>query len=245
MSRHVLVTGAARGIGRAIARRFAEAGDTVWMADRDERALDEAASAIAGASRSIVLDVTDEGHWGIAREAIEAAARHLDVLVNNAGVGSFRALADLSLDEWRRVRAINCDSLYLGSRAMMPLLARSGGGAIVNIGSIRGMIGASGGSAYSAAKGAARMFGKARSRECAALGYDVRVNTINPGLIDTPLARAVFDDPAAAERRLADIPLGRAGEAEDIADAAFFLAGAQARYMTGAEITIDGGQTAG
>lgn len=240
----MLVTGAARGIGLAIARRFVAAGDWVWMADRDESALGEAV-ATASAYRGIPLDVTDEGLWDTAREAIQADAGCLDVLVNNAGAGSFCALADMSLDEWRRVRAVNCDSLYLGTRAMMPLLVRSGRGAIVNIASIRGIIGAPGGSAYSAAKGAARMFGKAVALECAALGNGVRVNTINPGLINTPLARAVFDDAAATARRLADIPMARAGEADDIAHAAFFLASAQARYMTGAEITIDGGQTAG
>jgi NAD(P)-dependent dehydrogenase (short-subunit alcohol dehydrogenase family) len=245
--RHVLVTGAANGIGLAAARAFLDAGATVWLTDRDREALDAACACLpnGGSRHAVVLDVTDETGWTRAAALIDDHAGRLDVLVNNAGRGNFCAIADLSLDEWRAVRAVNVDSLFLGTRAMMPLLARSAYAAIVNIASIRGIISGPGSSAYSAAKGAARMFGKAAALEFATQGSRIRVNTINPGLIDTPLARAVFDDPAIEARRLADIPLGRAGHVEEIAAAILFLAGDDAGYITGTDVTIDGGQTAG
>ena len=246
VGRSVLISGAAMGIGLATAGRFLEHGADVWLADRDERALASACGdlPLARRDRAIVLDVTNEDDWADAASRI-ATAGGLDVLVNNAGRGHFRMLAETSLAEWREIRAVNVDALFLGTRAMLPMLAASGSGAIVNVASIRGMISGPGSGSYSAAKGAARMFGKAAALEFAALGNGVRVNTVNPGLIDTPLSRAVFNDPAASARRLADIPLGCAGTAEEVAEAIVFLASDAAAYITGTDVTIDGGQTAG
>ena len=246
VGRSVLISGAAMGIGLATAGRFLEHGADVWLADRDERALASACGdlPLARRDRAVVLDVTNEDDWADAASRI-ATAGGLDVLINNAGRGHFRMLADTSLAEWREIRAVNVDALFLGTRAVLPMLAASGSGAIVNVASIRGMTSGPGSGSYSAAKGAARMFGKAAALEFAALGNRVRVNTVIPGLIDTPLSRAVFNDPAASARRLADIPLGRAGTAEEVADAIVFLASDAAAYITGAEVTIDGGQTAG
>jgi NAD(P)-dependent dehydrogenase (short-subunit alcohol dehydrogenase family) len=246
VGRSVLISGAAMGIGLTTAGRFLEHGADVWLADRDERALASACGdlPLARRDRAIVLDVTNEDDWADAASRI-ATAGGLDVLINNAGRGHFRMLADTSLAEWREIRAVNVDALFLGTRAMLPMLAASGSGAIVNVASIRGMISGPGSGSYSAAKGAARMFAKAAALEFAALSNRVRVNTVNPGLIDTPLSRAVFNDPAASARRLADIPLGRAGTAEEVADAIVFLASDAAAYITGAEVSIDGGQTAG
>jgi NAD(P)-dependent dehydrogenase (short-subunit alcohol dehydrogenase family) len=246
VSRSVLITGAAMGIGLATARRFLERGADVWLADRDERALSLACDYLPldRRDRGIVLDVTSEDDWPAAASRM-AKAGGLDILMIKAGRGHFRMLAETSFAEWREIRAVNVDALFLGTRAMLPLLVASGSGAIVNVASIRGMFSGPGSGSYSAAKGAARMFGKAAALEFAALGNGVRVNTVNPGLIDNPLSRAVFSDPAAFARRLADIPLGRAGTAEEVADAIVFLASDDAAYITGAEVTIDGGQTAG
>ena len=243
--RCVVVTGAASGIGLETARRFAAEGARVAMVDRDGPAAETACKSLEGEGhRAVAMDVTDEFGWQALAEIVEAAWDGLDVLVNNAGAAPVRAIADTSLAQWRATIAVNLDSTFIGTRALLPLLARSGRGAIVNVSSIRGIIGGVDIAAYCAAKGGVRMFTKAAALECAALGNGVRVNSVHPGLVATPLAAAAFADPAVAARRMAALPLGRAGEPGDIADAILFAASDDAAYMTGAEIVVDGGTIA-
>jgi NAD(P)-dependent dehydrogenase (short-subunit alcohol dehydrogenase family) len=240
-----LITGAASGIGLATSRRFASEGATVLLADRNEAALRSARAALAGdAHESVVLDVTDEAGWTKLADHIAARFGKLDILVNNAGFGKFGSIADTTLDQWRSIIAVNLDSVFLGTKSMLPLLAASGSGAIVNMSSIRGIVAGPGTGSYCAAKGGVRMFTKATALECAAAGNGVRANSIHPGHIATPLTAPAYADGEIAKTLLADVPLGRIGEADEIAAGMVFLASDESRYMTGAELVIDGGTTA-
>ncbi|BAI95094.1 dehydrogenase [Sphingobium sp. TA15] len=243
--RIALVTGAASGIGLATARRFAAEGATLILSDRNGDALSDAAKSLPGDGHEVVvMDVTDEQAWIALADRVKTRFGTLDILVNNAGFGKFASIADTTLAQWRSIIAVNLDSVFLGTKYMMPLLAASGRGAIVNMSSIRGIVAGAGTGSYSAAKGGVRMFTKATAIECAAAGNGVRANSIHPGHIATPLTAPAHADAEIARSLLADVPLGRIGQAEEIADGILFLASDESRYMTGAELVIDGGSTA-
>ena len=243
--RYAVVTGAGSGIGLETARRLAAEGAWVALVDRNGPALEAACAKMAGEGhRTLLMDVTDEAGWEALAGSIAETWGQLDVLVNNAGAAPVRSIVDTSLEQWRATIAVNLDSTFLATRALLPLLERSGRGAIVNVSSIRGIIGGVDISAYCAAKGGVRMFTKATALECAALGNGVRANSVHPGLIATPLAAAALADPDVAARRMAMLPLGRAGEPADVAAAILFAASEEAAYMTGAEIVVDGGTIA-
>jgi len=244
--RLAVITGAASGIGLATAIALAKQGANVILVDRDGPGTEAALAKLPGAGhRAVVLDVTDENGWVDLAGQIERSSGSLDILVNNAGFGTFSSIADTTLDHWRAIIAVNLDSVFLGCRALLPMLAKSPvGGAIVNMSSIRGIAGGANAASYCAAKGGVRLFTKALALECAALGNRVRANSIHPGHIETPLTAAAHGDPAVHARLLADVPMGRIGTAEDIAQAIVFLASDRSSYMTGAELVVDGGSTA-
>lgn len=242
-----LVTGAASGIGLATARRCAEEGAVVIACDRDEERLKAALGELPGggdAHLAIAFDVTDEAGWARATEDVAARFGRLDVLVNNAGFGRFRAIADTTLDEWRATLAVNLDSVFLGTRHALPLLASSGRGAIVNMSSIRGLVAGPNAGAYCAAKAGVKLFTKVTALECAAAGKGVRANSVHPGHVETPLTAAAYANPVLAREFLAETPLGRFARPEEVANVIVFLASDEASYLTGTEIVIDGGITA-
>ena len=244
--RVALVTGAASGIGLATAHCFAREGAILILADRDAAKLQAALPGLPGGPhQKVVLDVTDEQGWAALFTEIDQRHGRLDILVNNAGYGTFRSIADTTLAGWRSIMAVNLDSVFLATRAMLPLLAKSeAGGAIVNMSSIRGIAGGANAASYCAAKGGVRLLTKAVALECAALGNGVRANSIHPGHIVTPLTAPAHADEATHRMLLADIPIGRMGTAEEVADAILFLASDRSRYMTGAELVVDGGSLA-
>lgn len=243
-----LITGAAQGIGAAIAEAFSREGATIYLTD----IAIEAGQALAGrlntagaTARFLALDASQEQNWCDVLASIAAAHGRLDILVNNAGI----ALPIMPIDQrpvadWDRVMEINARSVFLGTHHAIPLMLRSGGGSIVNLSSAAAL-----GqwqnmeAAYAASKAAVRVFTKSVGTQYAAQG--IRCNSVHPGPIETDMARAILAaDPAVIARRLTRVPMGRLGQAEEVAAAVLFLASDEASFITAAEIAVDGGAVA-
>ncbi|HEY2402510.1 MAG TPA: glucose 1-dehydrogenase [Steroidobacteraceae bacterium] len=242
-----LISGGASGIGWAAAERFAQEGAVVIVADRDADKLKECASALrayGNEHRGVQLDVTLEDDWKRVLGEVDSTFGRLDVLVNNAGYGSFLTIDSTTLQEWRALMAVNLDSVFLGTKYALPLLVRAGNASIINMSSIRGLVAGHGTAAYSAAKAGVRLFTKATALECAALRNGVRANSVHPGQIETPLLRQAMADSGRLQSTLERIPVGRLGQPLEIADAMVFLASDESSFMTGSEVVIDGGFTA-
>jgi NAD(P)-dependent dehydrogenase (short-subunit alcohol dehydrogenase family) len=251
-----LVTGGASGIGAACAATLAREGATIAVSDIDDArggALVSEIGAAGGQAFYLSHDVTDEQRWQEVVAEIERRCGRLDILVANAGIGIMAAsIVEMSLADWRRQTAINLDGVFLSVKHCLPLMRRSGGGSIVMTSSIAGLRGSATLAGYCATKGGVRLFAKAIAMECASLGDGVRVNSVHPGVIDTPIWGKIRPDRAGANAPL-DIeeygrrgaPLGRVGKPQDIANGVLFLASDLSSYMTGAELVIDGGITGG
>lgn len=249
-SKIALVTGAASGIGAACARAFVREGATVWLTDIQDDQGQALADELGEAARYRRLDVTDPGAWAEAAGALSEAHGRLDVLVHNAGGGVPRDdLEHLSLSQWRHVQALNVDSVLVGTQAALPLLRASAAASIVIVSSVAGLIGAPDLVAYGAAKGAVRMLSKSIALHCAHKGYPIRCNSIHPGFCDTPMVRALAGqsrDPEKAWQRLSQVaPLRRLGTPEEVAATVTHLASDESGFITGTELTIDGGLTSG
>jgi 3(or 17)beta-hydroxysteroid dehydrogenase len=237
-----LVTGGASGIGRATAARLADAGFRVVVTDVDP-AGQQVVTDIAGAL-FVDHDVTDEASWERAIASVLDAHGRLDVLVNNAGISYVRAVTDTTLADWRALMAVNLDGVFLGTKHGVRAMRRHGdGGSIVNVSSASGLVGSPLSSAYCASKGAVRLFTKAVALECAAEA--IRVNSVHPGAVRTPIWGKIGVSPELEVAVGAASPLGRMAEPEEVADAIVYLASDAARYITGSELVIDGGFTAG
>lgn len=234
------VTGAGSGIGRACALALADAGVTVWALDVDEAALaDTLAEANGGAGhvQAIPCDVTDP-------ESVAAAAEQagvIDILVNAAGIGRPGTLIDVDMADWQRVLDINLTGYLRTARAFAPAMIARGRGSLVHIASVSARNPQPSSGAYSASKAGVVLMSQQLAYELGPSG--VRSNTVSPGLVRTPMTEAYYQAPGVAERRDAAIPLRRVARADDIADVALFLASDRARYITGADIVVDGGFT--
>ncbi len=242
-----LITGAAGGMGAAEAALFARHGARVVLADIQDEMGEAAARSIreAGAAAEYVhLDVADEAQWERAVAGAESAHGRLDVLVNNAGIFSGRAVMvdGYTTGEWDRVMAVNATGVFLGTRHGAAAMRRSGGGSIINVSSIYGLVGAPSEAPYPASKGAVRSLTKAAAVQLAPDG--IRVNSVHPGFIDTPQSAGLMDDPVERAKLVERTPVARIGTSEDIAWAALYLASDESAYVTGAEFVIDGGITA-
>jgi len=239
----VLVTGAARGIGAAIAHRFAREGASLLITDADEAGARQVAADIGSGAAGHAHDVTSETEWeAVAAWVLEAHGR-VDVLVNNAGVFLAARLHETSLEDFRRVQEVNQVGVFLGMRTIAPAMAARGSGSIINVSSVAGLMGTPYLTAYAAGKWAVRGMTKVVAKELAASG--VRVNSVHPGQIDTDMhARQRERTPELIARLEAGVPVGRIGDPREVADAALFLAADESRYVTGSELVIDGGVSA-
>ena len=234
-----LVTGAARGIGLATAQRFLSDGWNVALLDIDQETLSESVAGLPS-DRTIGLetDVSEADQVAQAVSAIEDRWGRLDALVNNAGIAVFKPLLETTPEEWSRVLAVNLTGAFLTIHAAADLMARGGGGAVVNIGSISGVRASTLRVAYGTSKAAIAHLTKQQAAELASLG--IRVNAVAPGPVDTAMAKAVHSPEIRADYHDA-IPLNRYGEETEIADAIVYLCGPGASYITGQVVAVDGG----
>jgi len=250
-----MVTGGGSGIGRACAETLAREGARVVITDIDTQGMAgtvEAIEAAGGSALSLAHDVTDEAAWRDVLETVQAKLGGLHILVNNAGIGIGGPLLEMSLEDWRRQNAINLDGVFLGTKHGIPLIDRSGGGSIIIMSSVAGLRGSPGLAGYSASKGGVRLFAKSAALECAAAGLKVRINTVHPGIIDTPIWTKIRSGGLSGgantinpDTRAATTAAQRSGRAEEVADGVLYLASDLSSYVNGSELVIDGGMTAG
>ena len=241
-----LVTGAGSGIGRATAKLLAAEGATVVVSDINAAGGQETVQQIGGKARFEQHDTSNEADWQRLVDGILRREGQLNGLVNNAGIaGPYPATFETeTLEHWRRMLAVNVEGVFLGCKHGVPALRQSGGGSIVNLSSLAAFLGTPDLSAYGASKGAVRQFTKTVAIDCARKGYKVRCNSVHPGVILTPMGDKVLPSDKARERTLRRIPIGDFGRPEDIAYGILYLVSDESRFVTGAELVIDGGMNA-
>ena len=240
-----LITGAARGQGAAEARLFAQEGAKVILADVTDQEGIAVAAEIAEAGGDAIyvhLDVANEDEWYAAIQSGGAAFGKLDILVNNAGIWRRGHVMETSPEQWDDIMDVNAKGVFLGTKAAIPEMRKAGGGSIVNISSTAGLVGSKTSAAYSAAKGAVRIFSKSTAVQYASEG--IRANSIHPGPIDTDMGDQVWPDATSREASISRTALARIGTANDIAYGALYLASDESSFVTGSELVSDGGVTA-
>ena len=249
-----LITGAAQGLGAAQAMMLAREGAQVLLADVNASGAADQAAKInaelgAGTAFSVALDVTSEDQWIAAVDYASEAMRGLSVLVNNAGIGVRGNIETCTLADWHRGFAVNVDSVFLGCQKALPLMKDSQPGSIVNLSSIAGLIASDTMPGYNASKAAVWMLSKSVALYCAKMGWDIRSNSVHPTFIDTPILDGMVTSTGKSkevimEKLARQIPLKRVGQPDDIANGVLYLASDESRFMTGAELKLDGGISA-
>ena len=248
----VFISGGAGGLGSAMARMLAREGAKVSLADVNLDGAKAVAAEIdaahgAGTAFAFPLDVTKEEQWIYALEEADAAMGGLSVLVNNAGISRGGNIEQLSFEDWKLVMSVNLDSVFLGTKHALKYLRQNQPGSVINISSIAGLIAAHNSPVYNASKAAVWLLSKGIALHCAKQKLNIRSNSIHPTFIDTPILdplRQMFGKEEAEAKLGRQVPLGHIGEPEDIAQAVIYLASDESKFMTGAELKLDGGISA-
>ncbi|MDO4546918.1 MAG: glucose 1-dehydrogenase [Clostridia bacterium] len=241
----IMITGAAGGLGSAMAEKLGENGATVYILDLNEQAGVQVVEALAQKGIEAYfykVDVTSEDDWQRAVSGAVEKSGRLDVLVNNAGINIRKPVEEMTIDEWCTMMKVNTGSAFLGCKYAIPVMRRQGGGAIINTSSVCGLIGHKyTPEAYTASKGAVTMLTKAIASRYAKDG--IRCNSIHPSTVDTPLVQTLFKDPQRKAERLGEVPLGRLATSDDVANAVLYLASDEAGFINGVALPVDGGVT--
>lgn len=257
--RVVCITGAAKGIGRQAALSFAAEGATIVATDIKADAGKTLLADIAGRGGKANFaehDVTSEAGWQAVIGDIRALHGKLDVLINNAGIGMTGLIHEMDYDLWRKMMAVNVDGVFLGTKHALPLMREAGSGNIINVSSVAGIRSTANFSCYCATKAAVKSFTKSTALECAEAKDGIRVNSIHPGIISTAIWDTLIGTEESASSNMPRdatlagmtgdaVPFGRTGTIQEIVNGMLFLASDEASYMTGAELVLDGGLTAG
>ncbi|MEM8563868.1 MAG: glucose 1-dehydrogenase [Pseudomonadota bacterium] len=244
-----LVTGGGSGLGEAMCVRLAQEGAVVVVTDINVESAERVAQSIGDRAIAMQQDVADEARWAAVLDDIVERYGQLDVLVNNAGIALVGTVEDTTLEDWRLTNSINLDAVFLGTREAIKIM-KERGGSIINISSVEGIIGEQKIAAYNASKGGVRIFTKSAALHCCDQGYAIRVNSVHPGFIETPMVSGAIDTMGEIEseafttRIVGNIPMGHMGEPIDVANGVLYLASDESKYMTGSELVIDGGYIA-
>lgn len=239
-----IITGAGSGMGKEEALLFAREGAKVVATDLNKEAVCRVVEQIkeeGGEAIALKHNVAEREDWERVVQEAQETYGGIDILVNNAGVSQATSYDDLADDEWHQIIAINLDSVHFGTQLVIPFMQKRGGGSIVNISSIAGLTGGSGAGAYTASKGAVRLFTKAIAADYGKDG--IRCNSVHPGYILTPMSEKYMENPQYREWFLANTPMKKLGKPEEVARAVLFLASDEASYVTGVELPVDGGVT--
>lgn len=241
----ILVSGGAMGMGRTHSQLLAEEGAWVFVADMNADAGHATVEDIrknGGKADFIALNVTKKDDWNAAVAHIVDRAGRLDVLVNNAGILILKPVQDTTDEEWDRIFDVNVRGVFFGTRAVIPAMRKAGSGNIINISSIYGIVGAPSASAYQASKGAVRLFTKSCAVDLAE--FNIRVNSVHPGVIETPMTEGLQSDPAVWATVIGPTLLKRGAKPREVSQAVLFLASDESSFVHGAELVVDGGYTA-